>query len=116
MTAHLDVFMCPLSRPIKETESLGVSVRLEEPYTQVVQRTQPLNVGILYYHIICRLSRVLEDPWHNAACLGCPRSQRPPGHHQCCSPALWTFPLSTLYHFCSLSAKVITQLCVLVKY
>ena len=43
MTAHLDVFMCPLSRPIKETESLGVSVRLEEPYTQVVQRTPPFH-------------------------------------------------------------------------
>lgn len=52
----------------------------------------------------------MEDPWHNAVCLGCPRCQRPPRQRQRCSPALWAFPLNI--HLCSLSTKVITQLCV----
>ena len=38
MAAHLDVFMCRC-RPIKQRASLSLSVGLEEPHTQVVQRT-----------------------------------------------------------------------------
>merc|ERR1712130_110751 len=63
------------------------------------------SYSCLEIHICWKVSKVLEDPWHqNATCLGCPRPPRQ--QRQCCSPALWTLPLNILFHhLCSLSTK-----------